>query len=334
MSTKEYYSVLGVSESASQDDIKKAYRKLAKQYHPDKNLDNPQASTRFKEISEAYETLGDPHKREDYDFGSPGVGFDPFEGFGDIFSDIFGDRGQQRRPVEFDVDVGITLPFEDAALGCEKFVSYKVAESCIGCGGSGCKPGTSRVECVSCGGQGRVHMKQGFMSVVVTCPTCKGDGSRIDSPCYDCTGSGITHHPREINASIPPGVHNKNVITYDGEGHATGKGSVSRGSLNLHISVSPSSDFDRKNLNIIGKKDINYVDLVLGGKVDVKTIHGTLSINVPAGTQVGSFLKIKGNGIRVFGIGDGDHLLHVGVVIPKNITNEQRDILKQLRENV
>ena len=331
---KEFYSILGVSENASQDDIKKAYRKLAKQFHPDKNLDNPQASARFKEISEAYETLGDPHKREDYDFGSQGVGFDPFDGFGDIFSNIFGERQRKRKPVEYDVDVGITLSFEEAALGCEKFVSYKVAESCVGCSGSGCTPGTSRVACGSCGGNGRVQMKQGFMSVVVTCPTCKGDGSRIDSPCSDCSGSGVTYHPREINASIPPGVHSKNVITYDGEGHSTGRGSISRGSLNLHISVLGSSDFYRKNLDIIGEKDIDYVDLVLGGKVDVKTIHGTLSISIPAGTQVGSYLKIKGNGIRASGIGNGDHLLHVGVVIPKNISDEQRDILKQFREKV
>ena len=336
---KNYYSILGIDKSAPPDEIKKAYRKLAKQYHPDKNAGDQEAEARFKEISEAYDTLGDSKKRDVYDRGDDAY-FDPFGGFGDIFShvdDIFGDmfgghRREKKRTTQYDLDVEMVLSFEEAALGCDKHIRYKAKEGCINCSGSGCSPGSAPASCKTCSGKGQVQMRQGFMNVVVRCPTCTGTGSFIKDPCTSCSGLGTIDQHKEIVASIPPGVDDGNIMTYEAEGHEAGRISLARGNLNIHLRILQSDKFQRNNLDIISSHTLSYTDLVLGGMVDTPTIHGKVSVRIPPGTQVGSYLKLNDKGIRNNTGQQGSHLIKVNIHIPDHVSDDMKSILQDLRK--
>jgi molecular chaperone DnaJ len=339
---KDLYSILGLQKSASQPEIKKVYRELAKKYHPDKNIGDSAAEEKFKEISQAYEILSDPAKREQYD--NPASGFDPFGGFGDMFSsfeDIFGSffggsnasRGQQRDP-RLDVDVEASLSFEEAALGCEKELRFNIREACVECTGTGCRPGTTPQVCKACSGAGRTSVKQGFMVVTLPCNACNGHGKVIATPCGSCRGQGVVSSPRNLRANIPPGVESSNIISYDGEGHEEGGMMMSRGSLNVHIRVAPSKSFRRNGMNIVSVQTLEYPTMALGGLADVQTVHGTVSVRVPPGSQVGSYLKLHGKGIKKTGDVPGDHLVQLTVNIPPDLTPKAKELLEELRKNL
>ena len=348
MSTKrDYYEILGVSRNASAEEIKKAYRKLALQHHPDRNPENKHAEEKFKEAAEAYAVLSDGEKRAQYDqFGHSlgGGGFrgfegfeDSFRGFGDIFGDLFedffgtgsGGRGQRaRRGADLEYPVGIIL--EEVLTGKEIALEIPRRETCGECGGSGAEPGSKKTACQDCGGRGEVRISQGFFTLRRTCPRCQGEGQRIEKPCHRCHGEGRVQKTRKMNVKIPPGIDTDSRLKISGEGEAGAKGG-GRGDLYVHIAVKPHALFERRDENIYCEMLIPFTVAALGGEVSVPTLDGKNALKIAAGTPSGKIFKIKGEGmphVRQPSV-RGDEFVRVDIEVPAKLTEAERKLLQE-----
>lgn len=348
MPGKDYYGVLGVSRDASAGDVKKAYRLLARKYHPDVNVHDPEAEEKFKEATEAYEILSDPEKRRMYDtFGTvkPGAGpggFTNFGGFGafdDIFDVFFGETRQARTGPRRGADMAVEMQigFEEAAFGVEKKIEVSRLGTCDSCEGTGAAPGTSVTTCGTCGGAGRVRSVQqtvfGSFSRTGTCPTCGGNGQTIEEPCPDCRGQGRRQVSEKIELQVPAGIPDSATIRVPGKGesgHLGGRG----GDLYVTVHVAPHKVFHRDGDNIWAMLPITITQAALGAEVLVPTLHGDERLKIPAGTQTGTQFKLKGKGVkRMRHRGNGDQIVEVEVDIPKRLNKEQRQLLKLLAES-
>ncbi len=348
MSQKDYYTVLGVPEDASQEAIKKAFRGLAKRYHPDRNRGDAEAERRFKEIQEAYDVLGDPAKRKKYDelrrFGSGGFqgvdledlfgGGSPFGGFGGSIFDLFeragaGRRGAARhRPRGEDLRAEITVPFATAASGGEVSLSLPRTETCTACRGSGAAAG-SRVEtCPECGGSGTAMRSQGAFSFSRPCPRCLGRGRIIREPCRACRGSGTRTVTRRFAVRIPPGIADGGRIRLKGEGEPGGPGAPP-GDLIVTVRVAGHDRFRRRGLDIESDLTLDIASAALGTKAEVETLGGKVELTVPPGVQPGQRLRLRGRGIRDHRGRRGDHYVRIRVRIPKKLTRRQRELLEE-----
>ena len=338
---RDYYEVLGIHRNASDTEIKKAYRKLAIQYHPDKNPGDKEAEEKFKELSEAYAVLSDPQKRAQYDqfghaglggggFSSGGFGFGAGSPFGDIFGDIFGgtrQRGRGRRgdDLRYDMD----LSFEEAAFGVEKEIQVPYAKRCDTCGGSGAKPGTETKTCPACRGTGQVRFQQGFFSVSKTCSQCSGEGRVVDHPCPACRGAGSLRDKKALSVKIPPGVETGNRLKLSGEGGQGTKGGAN-GDLYVYISVREHPIFRREGNDVLCELPVSFTQAALGCEMDIPTLDGTVSMKIPEGTQSGRIFKFRGKGVPVLqGYGRGDQLVIVRVETPTNLNKKQRELLEE-----
>ncbi|MBP1744786.1 MAG: molecular chaperone DnaJ [Firmicutes bacterium] len=355
MAKKDFYEVLGLQKGASDEEIKKAFRKLAIKYHPDKNQGDKEAEEKFKEINEAYQVLSDPEKKARYDqygdadfgaggyggYGAEGFDFSDFGGFGDIFDSFFGGGGGGRRkkggPAKgADLEYTVTLTFEEAVAGVEKEISITRNEKCETCGGTGAKEGTQPKTCDKCGGTGQVRVQRNtplgsFMSMN-TCDKCGGKGTIISDPCQECKGSGKIRKNRKITVKIPAGVDTGNVIPMRGQGeHGTGGGPS--GDLYVNIRVTPHKVFKRKGYDIFIDSNISFSKATLGVELKVPTIDGDVKYSVPPGTQPGTVFRLKGKGVpRVNGHGRGDQYVNVVVDIPKTLSAKQKEALLMYME--
>jgi len=336
-----YYEILGVHKSASESEIKRAFRKLAFQYHPDHNKDDG-ATERFKEINEAYEVLSDPARRESYDrFGHAGEGFaqgfDIFSGFGDIFESFFGGAttGKRRGPQKgSDLHYKITLTFEEAIFGCEKEIEGRRTETCSKCNGTGCESGSRPVKCPECNGSGQVRRAQrsifGQFVNLATCHRCEGEGHIIDKPCSQCHGAGSEEKRFHLAVMVPAGVGDGSQIRISGEGNTGIRGGNS-GNLYVSVSVKQHELFERHGHDIIYKLPINFAQAALGTEMQVPTIEGPAQIKIPAGTQTGKLLRLKNKGVsHLRGGGRGDQIIIVHVVTPDALSEEQRKLFEEL----
>ncbi len=353
MAKRDYYEVLGVEKNASDDELKKAYRKLARQYHPDVNPDNKEAEEKFKEINEAYETLSDSSKREQYDrFGHDGPGgfggaggFGGFGGGGDFggmndifdmfFGGGFGGGQQQRGPRKgSDLRYDLTIDFEEAVFGTEKTITLPKWETCSTCHGSGAKPGTSPTTCTHCNGTGQIFTMQrtpfGQMQTAKTCPTCGGTGTVIKDPCPECNGKGKKRINQKIEIKVPAGVDVGSRLRMSGKGDPGEQGGPN-GDLYIYINVRSHPVFVRDEDDIYMEQEINIAQAALGADIQVQTLEGRVTLTVPPGVQSGAKFRMKGKGVKnVNGYGKGDQYVTIKVVTPKNLTSEQRDLLQQL----
>lgn len=348
---RDYYEILGVERSADQDSIKKAYRKLAIQFHPDKNPGNKEAEDKFKECASAYEVLGDPDKRAKYDRfghaafqqGGGGHGFqdaeDIFSSFGDIFGDIFGmggnarsgrSRNQTRRGSDLRYVTEISL--SEVIEGVERDIEFDTEETCESCKGSGAEKGSQPETCATCGGHGQVRVSQGFFQMQTTCPTCHGQGKIIKNPCKQCRGNGRQKQHRKIKITIPPGVDTGTRLRVSGEGEGGFQNGPS-GDLYVEIRVRPDERFERENENLYTEANIPYLQLLLGGETEIETVLGATKLEIPKGTQVGETLKIAGEGVPSLRSGRrGDLYIQVGVQFPKKLSKKEEELLKELAE--
>ncbi len=354
MANKDYYASLGIEKGASDEEIKKAFRKLAIKYHPDKNQGNKEAEDKFKEINEAYQVLSDPEKKARYDqfgsvdfdgsgFGSGGFGgfdFSEMGGFGDIFDSFFGGGGGRKRngPQRgADLEYTVNLTFEEAIFGVEKEISINRSEKCESCKGSGAKTGTSAKTCPTCHGQGQVRVQRqtplGSFVSTSTCSTCGGSGKVIDEPCTTCHGKGNVRKNRKITVNIPAGVDTGNVMPLRGQGdHGTNDGPA--GDLYVRINVTSSKKFTRKGNDIYIDAHISMGKAALGTEITVATVDGDVKYIIPAGTQSGTLFRLKGKGVpRVNSSGRGDQYVKVIVDIPKNLNEKQKEALKVFMES-
>ena len=354
MNNQEYYDRLGVSKDASQEEIKKAYRKMSKKYHPDINKE-PGAEEKYKEVQEAYDTLGDEQKRAAYDqYGPAGAngfnggaggfgGFDGAGGFGgfeDIFSSFFGGGAAQRNPNAprqgDDLQYRVQLKFEEAIFGTEKEVTYNREATCHTCGGSGAKPGTSPVTCHKCHGQGVITVDTqtplGTMRRQVTCDVCHGTGQEIKDPCPTCHGTGHEKEKHTVSVKIPAGVETGQQIRLAGQGEAGFNGGP-YGDLFVMITVQPSDKFEREGSTIYYTLNLNIVQAALGDVVDVPTVHGDVELSIPAGTQTGKTFRLRGKGApKLRGGGQGDEHVTVKVVTPTKLNSAQKEALRAFAE--
>jgi len=350
MSESDYYEVLGVGRNASEDEIKSAFRKLARQYHPDVNKE-PDAEEKFKEINEAYGVLSDADKRARYDrFGKEGLGsmggfHDYTVDFNDIFEDLlsgFGfstGRRSRRTPRRGrDLQIQVQLAFEEAIFGIEKEIQFEREETCSTCNGSGAEPGTTPTRCQTCGGQGEVRqVRQTFLGQMVQtgiCPTCNGRGEIISSPCHTCRGGGLEHKVVHKKVQIPAGVDNGTQIRLAGEG---GPGTLGgpNGSLFILLDVQPHKFFKRRENDILLNVDINVAQAALGADVEVPTLDGDEKLKIPSGTQPGKVFHMKGKGVPYLRRGGrGDQLVIVNVAVPTKLTKEQRELFEKLAESL
>ena len=348
---KDYYEILNVSRDASQDEIKSAYRKLAKKYHPDLNPNDKEAEQKFKEINEAYEILSDPEKRKRYDmFGEAGAngqgGYSQdFGGFGDIFDDIFdiftggfGRTSQRSRdygPVRgADLRYELTLEFEEAVFGVEKEIQIRRAESCGTCDGTGVKPGSSKETCSKCNGTGEIRYAQrtpfGQFVRVATCDACGGSGEIIKEKCETCSGRGKVLKNRRIKVKIPAGVDAGSVISVRGEGEAGERGGPP-GDLYVYINVKPHKIFKREGNDLYLTVPISFTEACLGAEIEVPTLEGIEKFSLPAGTQTGEVFKLKNMGVpNLRGVGRGDLYFEVQIQVPKKLTERQKQLLLEL----
>ncbi len=349
-SKRDYYDVLGVSRSAAPEEIKKAYRKLARQYHPDVS-DLPDAEARFKEINEAYEVLSDPDKRATYDrFGhiGPGVGGfgfdfgfrDPFEIFEEVFGQSFGFRTSTRRGPRRGADLryDLRLTFEEAVFGCEKEIEVTRYEVCPECKGSRAEPGTTPVRCSECNGTGQVRRVQrsilGSFVSVTSCPTCRGEGQTIPIPCKKCRGEGRVYTTRRLSVTIPPGVDHGTQIRLSGEGEMGERGG-SPGNLYVVLDVEPHPIFERRGDDVLVALQINVAQAALGADVTVPTLEGEETISIPPGTQSDTVLRLKGKGVpHLQRNGRGDQLVVVRVAVPTKLSREQKRLLQELGQTL
>lgn len=347
MAKRDYYEVLGVEKGASEDELKKAYRKLARQYHPDVNPDNKEAEEKFKEINEAYEVLSDGDKRAQYDqFGHDGPGgFGGAGGFGadfgnvnDIFDMFFGGGfgGQQQKGPRRGADLryDLTIEFEEAAFGTEKTVTLPKWESCKTCNGSGAKPGTSPTNCSRCNGTGQVFTMQktpfGQIQTSKTCPECGGKGKVVKDPCPECGGKGKNRMNKKLEIKVPAGVDTGSRLRMTSEGEPGELGGPS-GDLYIYINVRSHPIFVRDEDDIYMEQSINFAQAALGADIQVDTLEGKVTLSVPAGVQTGTKFRMKGKGVKnIKGYGKGDQYVTIKVVTPKNLTGEQRSLLEKL----
>ncbi len=350
---RDYYEVLGVSKNATEDEIKRAYRKKAKECHPDLHPDDKDAVERFKELNEANEVLMDKDKRARYDqFGfedpmagmgggnpfSGGFDFGGMGGMGDIFDQLFnggmGSRASRSQgPVQGnDLRYELRITFEEAAKGCEKSFEIYRNELCDTCKGSGAKPGTSPKTCSACQGTGQIRSSAGWMTTVRTCPNCGGTGKVITDKCTNCGGAGRVRKKRTVTVKVPAGIDDGQTIIMNGQGEPGLRGGPS-GDLFITVGVRPHKLFRREGYNLILDFPIPFTTAALGGDVDVPTLSGTMKYRIPEGTQPGTEFRLKGAGIQQLrGAGKGDLLLRVRVEIPKRLNNRQKELLRQFDE--
>ncbi len=352
---RDYYEVLGVQKSASDDEIKRAYRKLAKASHPDLNPGDKEAEARFKEVNEAYEILSDKEKRSRYDqFGHAGVdpnfgaggGFDggfDFGDLGDIFGSFFGGgfgggrRANPNAPQRGEsVRMSLILSFEEAAFGCEKAVTVERLEPCSACRGSGCAEGTTPEVCPDCHGSGTVQVRRqtpmGVFATSSPCTRCGGKGKIIHQPCRECRGAGSVRQRRTIQASIPAGIDNGQTISIRGQGNA-GKNGGPAGDLLITITVRPHEFFRREGTSVLCEAPITFAQAVLGAELEIPTIDGKVKYDLPEGTQTGTTFRLKGKGIpSINGRGRGDQYVTVCIETPRNLTKEQKEALRKFAE--
>ena len=357
---RDYYEVLGVSKGASEEEIKKAYKKLARKYHPDLNPDNKEAEEKFKEVNEAYEILSDSNKKARYDqFGFAGVdpnygagagggGFDgsfDFGDLGDIFGSFFGGgfgggrRANPNAPQRGEsIRLSLAISFEEAAFGCEKEVSVDRMEQCGTCSGSGCAAGTSPEVCPDCHGTGQVQVRRqtpmGVFATSAPCGKCGGKGKIIHQPCPDCRGSGTVRKRKTIQVSIPAGIDNGQTISVRGQGSA-GKNGGPAGDLLVTITVRPHELFRREGTSVLCDAPITFAQAVLGAELEIPTIDGKVKYDLPEGTQTGTTFRLKGKGIpSLNGRGRGDQYVTVYIETPRNLNREQKEALKKFAESV
>ncbi len=345
MTTKrDYYEILGVRRSAGEDEIKAAYRKLALQYHPDRNPGDKTAEEKFREAAEAYEVLRDPQKRDLYDQfghrGLEGAGFSGFRGFedifssfGDIFEEFFGFAGHRsgrtRSGRGADLRFDLELDFMEAARGVETQIEVDKYQMCTACSGSGCAPGTSPETCRYCGGAGQVSRSQGFFTVRTPCPGCQGAGQTIPDPCAVCRGSGKERVRKKVAVKIPEGVDNGSRLRLTGEGEA-GVYGAPPGDLYVFIHVRPHDFFHREDTNIICQIPISFVQAALGDTVSVPTLNGKKSLEIPKGTQPGDIFRLHGEGIPSLRNGKrGDQIVQVLVKTPTHLSKKQESLLRE-----
>lgn len=344
---RDYYEVLGVDRGASQKGIKSAYRKLAVQYHPDRNSGDKAAEEKFKEAAEAYSVLSDPDKRAQYDqFGHSAVGgggfsgFDPdiFSDFSDILGDLFGfgdvfgggRRGRSRVQRGADLRYDLTVDFEDAVFGTKAKIRVPSSQPCSSCGGTGADPKRGPEVCSSCGGHGQVRFQQGFFTISRTCSTCGGAGKVIREPCSVCRGTGRSQKEKVLELRIPPGVENGSRLRVAGEGEAGFNGGPA-GDLYVVVNVNEHPTFKRQGDNIFCDVPVTFPQAALGAEIRVPTLEGSQKIRIPAGTQTGSVFRLRGKGVvGLNGMGRGDQLVRVVVDTPKDLSDRQRELLEEL----
>ena len=351
MAKRDFYEILGVNRDASDDEIKKAYRKLAMKYHPDRNPDNPKAEEQFKEAKEAYEILSDSQKRAAYDqYGHAGV--DPQAGMGggggfggagfaDAFSDIFGDifgggrnggggRSNVYRGADLRYNLEITL--EEAARGAETRIRIPTMEECEDCGGSGAKKGTEPKTCPTCNGHGQVRMQQGFFSIQQTCPKCHGTGRYIPTPCTSCHGAGRKKTHKTLSVKIPAGIDEGDRIRLTGEGEPGVNGGPP-GDLYVQVHLKQHAVFQRDHDDLHCEMPISFTVAALGGEIEIPTLDGVAKLKIPAETQSGKVFRLRGKGIKgIRSIGHGDLLCHVAVETPVSLTDRQKELLREFEE--
>lgn len=344
MGKRDYYEVLGVSRSASEEDLKRAYRKLALKYHPDRNPGDKAAEESFKEAAEAYEVLRDPQKKRIYDAygheGLQGSGFSGFRGFEDIFSSFgdvfqeffsFGFGGSPRsktasRPGD-DLAYDMVLGFEEAVFGVEKEISIETYVGCDKCGGSGAEPGTRESMCPMCQGSGQVVQSQGFFRISTTCVRCQGTGRVLVSPCNSCGGQGRVRKSRKVQVKVPPGVDTGTRLRLRGEGDFGYRGGVA-GDLFVRLEVRQHELFERDGDNLYCKVSISFIQAILGDKIEIPTLEGVKIVEIEPGTQPGAVIRFSGEGVpRLRGYGRGDLFIEVEVKIPKQVTPRQEELL-------
>jgi len=352
--SNDYYDILGVPKGASDEDIKRAFRKLAHQYHPDKPGGN---ADKFKKINEAYQTLGNAEKRQRYDQfgpgyeqmgGGPGGGFGGFGGangmrfdfgdLGDVFGDIFGGGspfggGRQREKRGRNIEMDVILSFTEAAFGLERTIKLNKEMACDACQGDGAEPGSKTVDCLQCGGAGQVRRVQqtilGNIQTATTCPKCEGAGKVAEKPCRKCGGEGLVKGIKELSVKIPAGINDGEVLRMTGEGETVGRGGRP-GDLYLNIRIKPDHRFTREGFDVHSQKKISFAKAALGGTISVETIDGEVELKIPAGTQPGSVFRLKGKGIPFLKrSGRGDHHVEVTVHVPEKLTREQRKMFEE-----
>jgi molecular chaperone DnaJ len=343
MSKRDFYEILEVERTASDPEIKKAFRRLAMKHHPDRNPDDHEAEVLFKEAKEAFEVLSNQNKRAAYDqFGHAGVdqsaggGFrGGGAGFGDAFSDIFGDifggggGGRSRVRKGADLQYNLELGLEDAVAGTTVKIRVPTLKHCTSCSGSGAKPGTSAETCDTCAGHGQVRMQQGFFSVQQACPNCRGTGSTISDPCSSCHGAGRIKEHKSLSVEVPAGVDNGDRIRLTGEGEA-GEASAPSGDLFVQIHVKPHPIFERDNADLFCEVPISIVTAALGGELEVPSLGGRLNLKIPAGTQTHKPFRMRGKGVKpVRGGPVGDLICRIVVETPVKLSSEQKDLLEQ-----
>ena len=357
---RDYYEVLGVSKNASEDEIKRAYKKLARKYHPDMNPGDKEAEEKFKEVNEANEVLSNPEKKAKYDqFGFAGVdpnygagqggyggtgGFD-FADLGDIFGSFFGGGfggGGRRNPNApqrgESIRASLSVEFTEAAFGCEKSITIDRSEQCPTCKGKGCAPGTTPEVCTQCHGTGTVTQAQrtpfGMMQSQTVCPKCRGKGQIIHQPCPDCRGAGAVRKRRTIQVNIPAGIDNGQTISLRGQGHS-GKNGGPAGDLLITVMVRPHEIFRRDGTAVFCEAPITFTQAVLGGTLEIPTIDGKVKYDIPEGTQTGTVFRLRGKGIPVLnGRGRGDQYVTVNIETPRNLNREQKEALKKFSESL
>ena len=357
---RDYYEVLGVSKNASEDEIKRAYKKLARKYHPDMNPGDKEAEEKFKEVNEANEVLSNPEKKAKYDqFGFAGVdpnygagqggyggagGFD-FGDLGDIFGSFFGGGfggGGRRNPNApqrgESIRASLSVEFTEAAFGCEKSITIDRSEQCPTCKGKGCAPGTTPEVCTQCHGTGTVTQAQrtpfGMMQSQTVCPKCRGKGQIIHQPCPDCRGAGAVRKRRTIQVNIPAGIDNGQTISLRGQGHS-GKNGGPAGDLLITVMVRPHEIFRRDGTAVFCEAPITFTQAVLGGTLEIPTIDGKVKYDIPEGTQTGTVFRLRGKGIPVLnGRGRGAQYVTVNIETPRNLNREQKEALKKFSESL
>jgi molecular chaperone DnaJ len=346
MAKRDYYAVLGLGRDATDDDLKKAYRKLAMKHHPDRNPEDKGAEEKFKEAKEAYEVLGDPKKRAAYDqFGHAGVdasagfggrGPEGFGGFADAFGDIFGEifgQGQRGRGSGMfrgaDLRYNLELSLEEAARGSEATIRVPTLEQCATCHGTGAKPGTHPSTCKTCNGRGEVRVSQGFFSIQQTCPTCHGSGKVVTDPCHTCDGQGRLRKHKTLSVKIPAGVDQDDRIRLAGEGEAGVNGGPN-GDLYVVVQLKPHAVFQREGADLHCEMPIGFATAALGGEIEIPTLDGHAKIKVPPETQTGQVFRLRNKGIRpVRGSVTGDLYCHVAVETPVKLTSRQKELLRE-----
>ena len=346
MSKPDYYEVLGVPRDADADALKKAFRKQAVQYHPDRN-DAPDAEERFKLVNEAYSILSDPEKRRRYDrFGHDapgGLGGDPFQGGfdpgglrdifgGDLFEELFGGffrRGAGRRHGR-DVNVDLELTLEEVTQGASRTVTYQRRSPCQGCQGTGARDGTALQACQTCAGMGQVRVNRGFINLLQTCPTCEGQGREVVDPCGRCQGKGTVREEVRIDVPVPAGEATGHKLRLDGDGEVGRRGGEP-GDLYVHLHITEHPFFERQDADLLCEVPVSFPQAALGARVEVPTLDGKVRVRVPAGTESGKVLRLRGKGLpRLRGHGKGDQLVRIQIETPSDLTTHQRELLEAL----